>query len=188
MQYRCATVRGLNAGKLERSHPMFVTATAVEAAEVSLRPLVCRTVDEDASTRNDGAAVVRPRQGGLPANVLPRSPRQRRFVLLGDPVPAGATERGPVPRHDGSRQHPKNPCPGTGEPRGATLLHDAYATLCAGMAASTIWRGISFGESIAPSGNARGRGSPFDLPGIHAMMDQGAVSAVLNALGQSLFR
>src|SRR6266576_2969257 len=99
-------VRWLNDGKLDRPHPKFLARPAVEAVQVSLLSRVFRAGDEDAPMRNDGAAVTRTRKLRLPADVFPRSPMERRFVLLSDTVPERPAELRPIlcPRCQGQQQ------------------------------------------------------------------------------------
>ena len=79
---RIRLVRRLNSGKLNRPHPKFPARSAVEAIQVSPLARVFRTSDKDAPMRNDGAAVTRTWECRLPADVIRRSPMERRFVLL----------------------------------------------------------------------------------------------------------
>src|SRR5205814_1855363 len=90
-------VRWLNDGKLNRPHPKFLARPAVEAVKVSLLSRVFRAGDENAPTRNDRAAVTRPRKSHFPADVFLRSPMERCFVLLGDTVPKRPAELRPIP-------------------------------------------------------------------------------------------
>ena len=99
-------MRWLNVGKLNRPHPKFLACPAVEAIQVSLLSLIFRAGDEDAPMRNDGAAVTRTRKGRLPADVFPRSPMERRFVLLSNTIPERPAELRPIvcPRCQGQQQ------------------------------------------------------------------------------------
>jgi len=53
--------------------------------------------EKDAPMRNDRAAVTRTWEGRLPADVIRRSPMERRFVLLSGTVPARPAELRPIP-------------------------------------------------------------------------------------------
>ena len=47
--------------------------------------------------RNDGAAVTRTWEGRFPADVIRRSPKERRFLLLSDTIAARPAELRPIP-------------------------------------------------------------------------------------------
>jgi len=63
----------------------------------SLLTRVFRTSDKDAPMRNDGAAVTRTWECRFPADVIRRSPMERRFVLLSDTIPERPAELRPIP-------------------------------------------------------------------------------------------
>src|SRR6185369_1784343 len=79
-------MRRLHNRKLGRAHPQLFAGLTVEAEEVSLLARLFRTSDEDASTRDNRAAVARTRQGSFPAHVFPLPPVKRRLVLTRNSV------------------------------------------------------------------------------------------------------
>src|SRR5436309_2113903 len=97
--------------------------------QVSLFSLVFRASDEDASARNDRAAVARAWQGHLPTDVFVRRPMERRFVLLGDTVAVRSAECGPVPSDRGSRHGEKKSRPDAADPPFPEPDHSPDATL-----------------------------------------------------------
>ena len=90
-------MRWLNNGSLNRLLPQLFARPSVEAVQVSLPARVFRTSDKDAPMRNDGAAVTRTWECRLPADVIRRSPMERRFVLLSDTIPERPAELRPIP-------------------------------------------------------------------------------------------
>src|SRR6185436_13149603 len=90
-------MRWFNDGKLNGLHPKLFARPSVEAVQVSLLTRVFRTSDKDAPMRNDGAAVTRTWECRLPADVIRRSPMERRFVLLSDTIPERPAELRPIP-------------------------------------------------------------------------------------------
>src|SRR3954468_11002262 len=90
-------MRWLNNGKLNRLLPKLFARPSVEAVQVSLLARVFRTSDKDAPMRNDRAAVTRTWECRLPSDVIRRSPMERRFVLLSDPIPTRPAELRPIP-------------------------------------------------------------------------------------------
>ena len=90
-------MRWFNDGKLNGLHPKLFARPSVEAVQVSLLARVFRTSDKDAPMRNDGAAVTRTWECRLPADVIRRSPMERRFVLLSDTIPERPAELRPIP-------------------------------------------------------------------------------------------
>jgi hypothetical protein len=90
-------MRWFNDGKLNGLHPKLFARPSVEAVQVSLLARVFRTSDKDAPMRNDGAAVTRTWECRLPADVIRRSPMERRFVLLSDTIPKRPAELRPIP-------------------------------------------------------------------------------------------
>src|SRR5437899_4402381 len=90
-------MRWFNDGKFNGPHPKLLARPPVEAVQVSLPAGVLRTSDKDAPMRNDGAAVTRTWECRLPADVIRRSPMERRFVLLSDPIPERPAELRPIP-------------------------------------------------------------------------------------------
>ncbi|MDB6041385.1 MAG: hypothetical protein JWM99_5226 [Verrucomicrobiales bacterium] len=86
-----------NDGKRNGLYPKLFARSAVEAMQVSLLVRVFRTSDKDAAMRNDGAAVTRPWDCRLPADVIRRPPMERRFVLLSDTIPTRPTKLRPMP-------------------------------------------------------------------------------------------
>src|SRR5437762_9812953 len=89
-------MRWFNDRKLNGLHPKLFARPSVEAVEVSLPARVFRTSDKDAPMRNDGAAVTRTWECGFPADVIRRSPMERRFVLLSDTIPARPAALRPI--------------------------------------------------------------------------------------------
>src|SRR5207302_10106945 len=85
-----------NDGKRNGPHPKLFARPPVEAVQVSLLARVLRTSDKDAPMRNDGAAVTRTWECRLPADVIRRSPMERRFVLFSDTIPQRPTELLPI--------------------------------------------------------------------------------------------
>ena len=90
-------MRWLDDGKLNGPHPKLFARPSVEAVQVSLLARVFRTSDKDAPMRNDGAAVTRTWECRLPADIIRRSPMERRFVLLSDTIPERPAELRPIP-------------------------------------------------------------------------------------------
>ena len=90
-------MRWFNDGKLNSLHPKLFARPSVEAVQVSLPARVFRTSDKDAPMRNDGAAVTRTGECRFPADVIRRSPMERRFVLLSDTIPERPAELRPIP-------------------------------------------------------------------------------------------
>src|SRR5579863_1048700 len=99
-------MRGFNDGKLNRLHPKLFARPSVEAVQISLPARVFRASDKDAPLRNDGAAVTRTRECRLPADVIRRSPMERRLVLLSDTIPERPAELRPIPRPRCQGQQP----------------------------------------------------------------------------------
>src|ERR1041385_8306477 len=87
-----------NDGKLNSPHPKLFSRPSVEAVQVPLLARVFRTSDKDTPMRNDGAAVTRTWECRFPADVIRRSPMERRFVLLSDTIPERSAELRPIPR------------------------------------------------------------------------------------------
>src|SRR5438445_8921009 len=90
-------MRWFNDGKLNCLHPKLFARPSVEAVQVSLPARVLRTSDKDAPMRNDGAAVTRTWECRFPADVIRRSPMERRFVLWSDTIPERPAELWPIP-------------------------------------------------------------------------------------------
>src|SRR3954453_21628651 len=90
-------MRWFNDGKLDGLHPKLFPRPSFEAVQVSLLARVFRTSDKDAPMRNDGTAVTRTWECRLPADVIRRSPMERRFVLLSDAIPERPAELRPIP-------------------------------------------------------------------------------------------
>src|SRR3954466_11644161 len=90
-------MRWFNAGKLNGLHPKLFARPSVEAVQVSFLARVFRTSDKDAPMRNDGAAVTRTWECRLPADVIRRSPMERRLVLWSDAIPTRPAELWPIP-------------------------------------------------------------------------------------------
>jgi hypothetical protein len=89
-------MRWFNDGKRNRPLPKLFARPSVEAVQVSLLARVFRTSDKDAPMRNDRAAVTRPWQSRLPADVIRRSPTQRRFLLWSDTIAECPAELRPI--------------------------------------------------------------------------------------------
>src|SRR5437899_3885115 len=89
-------MRWFNDEKLNGLHPKLFARPSVEAVQVSLPARVFRTSDKDAPMRNDGAAVPRTWECCFPADVIRRSPMERRFVLLNDAIPERPAELRPI--------------------------------------------------------------------------------------------
>src|SRR3954467_227638 len=89
-------MRGFDHGKLDGPHPKLLARPPVEAVEVSLPARVFRASDKDAPMRNDGAAVTRTWESRFPADVIRRSPMERRFVLLSDTIPTRPAKLRPI--------------------------------------------------------------------------------------------
>ena len=106
-------MRWLDDGKLNRLHPKLFARPSVEAVQVSLLARVLRTSDKDAPMRNDGAAVTRTWECRLPADVIRRSPMERRFVLLSGTIPARPAKLRPIPcgRCQGQQQGKRSSSP-----------------------------------------------------------------------------
>src|SRR3954469_14202416 len=102
-------MRRFNDGKLNGPHPKLFARPSVEAVQVSLLARVFRTSDKDAPMRNDGAAVTRTWECRLPADVIRRSPMERRFGLLSDTIPERPAELRPIACARRQRQQQDKP-------------------------------------------------------------------------------